>query len=172
MLEQYLGAETFRKGISFYIKKHEYGNTETTDLWDAIETSTNQPVRAMMDTWVYQPGYPLITAAADEKNITLQQEPFLIIWLLAQLIAVTACLLQIYGALTALQKQKYRPYTIMLLAIAAYFLIMNGPFGNPRYAMPLTPVFIILTASGILALKKQFVHLFNCSSNTRPGSNP
>lgn len=77
MLEQYLGAETFRKGISFYIKKHEYGNTETTDLWDAIETSTNQPVRAMMDTWVYQPGYPLITVAAGKKNITLQQEPFL-----------------------------------------------------------------------------------------------
>ena len=77
MLEQYLGAETFRKGISFYIKKHEYGNTETTDLWDAIETSTNQPVRAMMDTWVYQPGYPLITVAAGKKKITLQQEPFL-----------------------------------------------------------------------------------------------
>ena len=105
-------------------------------------------------------------------SYTLQQEPFLIIWLLAQLVAVMACLLQIYGALTALQKQEYRPYTIVLLAIAAYFVTMNGPFGNPRYAMPLTPVFIILTASGILALKKQFVHLFNCSSNTRPRSNP
>ena len=37
MLEQYLGEEEFRRGVSHYLSKHEYGNTETSDLWDAIE---------------------------------------------------------------------------------------------------------------------------------------
>ena len=147
--------------------------------------TTGAILRSALQTGVYESGHQLnltpsyfssmggktLGAKVRAFSYTLQQEPFLIIWLLAQLIAVTACLLQIYGSLTALQKQKYRPYTIVLLAIGAYFLTMNGPFGNPRYGMPLTPVFIILTASGILALKKQFVHLFNCSSNNRPGSN-
>ena len=37
MLEQYLGAERFRQGVSHYLDTHAYGNTETSDLWDAIE---------------------------------------------------------------------------------------------------------------------------------------
>ncbi|MGH9298943.1 MAG: M1 family metallopeptidase [Acidimicrobiales bacterium] len=37
MVEQYLGTERFRAGVRKYLKQHAYGNTETTDLWDAIE---------------------------------------------------------------------------------------------------------------------------------------
>ncbi len=37
MLEQYLEPELFREGIRDYMRSHQYGNTETTDLWDAIE---------------------------------------------------------------------------------------------------------------------------------------
>ena len=61
MLEQYLGPDTFRAGISSYVGKHAYANAETTDLWDAIEESARQPVRTMMDSWVFQPGHPLIS---------------------------------------------------------------------------------------------------------------
>ncbi len=76
MLEQYLGAETFRAGISLYLRKHEYDNAETTDLWDAIEESSRQPVRAVMDSWVFQPGYPLITVRSDQRDIVLSQQLF------------------------------------------------------------------------------------------------
>ncbi|HJY80474.1 MAG TPA: M1 family metallopeptidase [Candidatus Binatia bacterium] len=76
MLEQYLGAETFRAGISLYLRKHEYDNAETTDLWDAIEESSHQPVRAVMDSWVFQPGYPLITVRSDQRDIVLSQQLF------------------------------------------------------------------------------------------------
>ena len=61
MLEQYLGAEPFRQGIVDYLNKHSYGNAETTDLWDALEESTGEPVRALMDSWIFQGGYPLVT---------------------------------------------------------------------------------------------------------------
>ncbi len=49
MLEQYLGADVFRKGISRYLKKHEYANTETSDLWDALQEASGQPVRSVME---------------------------------------------------------------------------------------------------------------------------
>ncbi len=44
MLEQYLGADEFRAGVRAYLSKHAYGNTENTDLWDAIEAATSEPV--------------------------------------------------------------------------------------------------------------------------------
>src|SRR5579863_3581720 len=37
MLEQYLGAERFRRGIVDYLRKHQFANAETGDLWDALE---------------------------------------------------------------------------------------------------------------------------------------
>ncbi len=63
MLEQYLGAEQFRTGVSHYLDAHSYANTETNDLWDAIEETSGEPVRRIMDSWIWQPGYPLVHAA-------------------------------------------------------------------------------------------------------------
>ena len=62
MLEQYLGADVFREGIRRYMQDHQFANTETTDLWDAIEAVTDEPVRAIMDSWIFQGGHPLIHA--------------------------------------------------------------------------------------------------------------
>jgi puromycin-sensitive aminopeptidase len=61
MLEQYLGAETYREGIRNYLRKHSYANTRTTDLWDAIEEVSGAPARDVMNTWILQGGYPLVT---------------------------------------------------------------------------------------------------------------
>jgi len=72
MLEQYLGEETFRDGIRHYLTKHSYANTITTDLWDALEEISKQPVRDVMNTWILQGGHPLVTLANGE----LTQEPF------------------------------------------------------------------------------------------------
>ncbi len=77
MLEQYLGAEEFRQGISLYLKTHAYGNTETSDLWDAIEKANPAvPVRNLMDSWIWQPGYPLISARLDGSELVLNQQRF------------------------------------------------------------------------------------------------
>jgi puromycin-sensitive aminopeptidase len=79
MLEQYLGPETFRGGIRRYLGQHRYGNTETTDLWDAIEEESGEPARAIMDSWIYQGGYPLVSVALspDGSQLTLSQRRFL-----------------------------------------------------------------------------------------------
>jgi puromycin-sensitive aminopeptidase len=77
MLEQYLGAEGFRQGISVYLDKHAYGNTETGDLWDAIEeVNPTVPVRTLMDSWIWQPGYPLVSARLDGNDLVLNQQRF------------------------------------------------------------------------------------------------
>ncbi len=76
MLEQYLGTERFREGVSHYLRTHAYGNTETNDLWDAIEETSGEPVRAMMDSWIWQPGYPLVTATLEGQHVVLRQQRF------------------------------------------------------------------------------------------------
>ena len=76
MLEQYLGDERFREGVSHYLRTHAYGNTDTGDLWDAIEHTSGEPVRRIMDSWIWQPGYPLVSARVDGDELVLDQRRF------------------------------------------------------------------------------------------------
>ena len=76
MLEQYLGADKFRDGIRLYLRRHEYANAETTDLWDAVEESTKEPARALMDSWIFQAGYPLISVERKKSDLILSQRIF------------------------------------------------------------------------------------------------
>src|SRR5690606_9253638 len=78
MLEQYLGEDRFRAGIRRYMAEHPYGNTETTDLWDAIEAATGEPVRRIMDSWIFQGGHPIVTVEAsdDGRSLRIGQQRF------------------------------------------------------------------------------------------------
>ena len=76
MIEQWLGPETFRAGIRQYLSKHAYGNTETHDLWDALEAESGQPVRRIMDAWIFQPGYPAVEVRRDGNAIRLDAHRF------------------------------------------------------------------------------------------------
>jgi puromycin-sensitive aminopeptidase len=73
MLEQFLGPDVFREGIHDYLTTHSYANTVTSDLWDALERSSGRSVRTIMDTWIHQGGYPLVTVGDDGS---LTQRPF------------------------------------------------------------------------------------------------
>jgi len=72
MLEQHIGPQVFRDGVRTYLKAHAYGNTVTTDLWDALEDASGAPVREVMDTFILQGGHPLVSLTGD----TLSQQPF------------------------------------------------------------------------------------------------
>ncbi|MFL6206336.1 MAG: M1 family metallopeptidase [Acidimicrobiales bacterium] len=78
MLEQYLGEEEFRAGLRKYMANHQYGNTETTDLWDAIEEASGEPVRRIMDSWIFQGGFPIISVEAsdDGRQLRFRQDAF------------------------------------------------------------------------------------------------
>ncbi|HET9724566.1 MAG TPA: M1 family metallopeptidase [Actinomycetota bacterium] len=76
MLEQYLTPEGFREGIRRYLVRHTHGNTETSDLWDALEDATGEPVRAIMDSWIWQGGFPLVSATVRDGGVYLSQQRF------------------------------------------------------------------------------------------------
>ena len=72
MLEQYLGEDEFRDGIRHYLRTHAYANTETTELWDALEEASGEPVRRIMDSWIFQGGFPLISVDLVDDGGTLR----------------------------------------------------------------------------------------------------
>jgi puromycin-sensitive aminopeptidase len=76
MLEQFLGEDAFMEGVRRYLTENAYGNTETTDLWDSIEAATAQPVRQIMDTWIFQGGYPILSAGVTDSTLNLAQRRF------------------------------------------------------------------------------------------------
>jgi puromycin-sensitive aminopeptidase len=77
MVEQHLGEDAFRDGVRHYLARHAYGNTETSDLFDAIEEVTGAPVRSLMDSWIWQGGHPLVSAEIADGAVTLSQRRFL-----------------------------------------------------------------------------------------------
>ena len=88
MLEDFLGAETFQRGLHGYLSAHQYGNARTEDLWAALEAASGQPVTAVMNTWVKQMGYPYLQAETHSHGpdlyVSLSQRRFLYDHLLEQ----------------------------------------------------------------------------------------
>jgi puromycin-sensitive aminopeptidase len=80
MIERHLGEDSFRKGLHYYLDTHRYSNTDTTDLWDALEVASGQPVMATMGTWVDQAGHPLVSAELipDGTGLQISQRRFLL----------------------------------------------------------------------------------------------
>ncbi|XP_066249820.1 puromycin-sensitive aminopeptidase [Euwallacea similis] len=75
MLHHYIGDEDFRKGMHNYLTKHQYKNTFTEDLWEALEEASKKPVAEVMSSWTLQMGFPEVSvtskSAADGKGVTL-----------------------------------------------------------------------------------------------------
>jgi puromycin-sensitive aminopeptidase len=76
MLEQYLGADVFRDGVRHYLRKHAFANTETNDLWESLAEASALPIPAILDAWIYRPGYPLLSASMQGNDLLLRQQRF------------------------------------------------------------------------------------------------
>lgn len=77
MLEQFIGETVFRDGIRDYLQTYAYANAETEDLWTSIGTIAGLPVSRMMNGWIFQAGYPLLTIRQDgASHILLTQQQF------------------------------------------------------------------------------------------------
>ena len=77
MLEQHIGPTIFRDGVRDYLRAHAYGNADTNDLWVSLGKTAKQAVPELMDGWIFQPGYPLITAELREGlGLVLTQQRF------------------------------------------------------------------------------------------------
>ncbi len=76
MLEQHIGPTVFRDGVRRYLRTHAYGNADTNDLWTALGTVANQPVPELMNGWIFQLGFPLVTAEVCNQELRLSQQRF------------------------------------------------------------------------------------------------
>jgi puromycin-sensitive aminopeptidase len=77
MLEQYLGPEVFRSGVRDYLRTHKFANADTGDLWAALGRAAQQPIPAVMDGWIFRPGYPVVTVSRDAGgHLVLAQRRF------------------------------------------------------------------------------------------------
>ena len=76
MLEQHIGPTIFRDGVRQYLRTHAYGNADTKDLWTALGAVARQPVPELMDGWIFQPGFPLVTAEVQGNQLRLSQRRF------------------------------------------------------------------------------------------------
>ncbi|MBI2971681.1 MAG: M1 family metallopeptidase [Candidatus Aenigmarchaeota archaeon] len=75
MLERYVGEKQFRSGVSAYLKKHQYGNATSENLWDALAEASEKPIRKVAMHWIKQAGHPLIEVSRN-KNLLLRQRQF------------------------------------------------------------------------------------------------
>ncbi len=78
MLEHYVGEPNFQKGLKKYLSDFKYGNAEGKDLWKAIGRASGMPVASMVDTWLKQPGFPLVLASRRGSTLKLEQRRYLL----------------------------------------------------------------------------------------------
>ncbi|HZU29468.1 MAG TPA: M1 family metallopeptidase [Candidatus Angelobacter sp.] len=82
MLESYVGADVFRKGVNAYLQAHANGNATSADFWQAVAKVSGKPVDKIMPTFVMQPGVPLLTVnnscANGKATLQLSQQRFLL----------------------------------------------------------------------------------------------
>lgn len=71
MLHDYLGPKQFKQGLRHYLKKYSHSNTDTKDLWAALEEASQKPVIDFMQAWTSQPGFPAISL--NKKQISQQR---------------------------------------------------------------------------------------------------
>lgn len=77
MLEQHIGPTVFRDGVRDYLHAHAYGNADTNDLWVSLGKIAKQPVPELMNGWIFQPGFPLVTAkVSGSSELTITQQRF------------------------------------------------------------------------------------------------
>lgn len=84
MLSTFLTEDLFKKGLSSYLHTFQYSNTIYLDLWEHLQkavdnqTTVKLPasVRTIMDRWILQMGFPVITVNTSSGEI--HQQHFLL----------------------------------------------------------------------------------------------
>jgi tricorn protease interacting factor F2/3 len=72
----YLG-DRVKGALADYFERHAYSTAVSSDLWDAFSRAVpDEPIVAMMKTWVMQPGFPLLEVKREGDSIRLHQKRF------------------------------------------------------------------------------------------------
>ena len=70
MTENYETPEVFRKGVHNYLEAHMYGNATAEDFWNAQTAASGKPIDKVMDSFITEPGVPLLTFSSPQGGST------------------------------------------------------------------------------------------------------
>jgi aminopeptidase N len=80
MVERFVGNETFRNGLSSYLRKHAFSNAAAEDFWTEMARVSGKPVDRIMQSYIDQPGMPLLTVReqcrGDSTSLLIRQSRF------------------------------------------------------------------------------------------------
>lgn len=82
MLISFLGIKNVQEGLENYLNKYKYDTAQTSQLWQSFTNATvplPDTVSNIMNTWVFQQGYPVISVkwSNDSRHIIVEQQPFI-----------------------------------------------------------------------------------------------
>ncbi|NLR31629.1 M1 family metallopeptidase [Levilactobacillus tujiorum] len=78
MVRALIGDDALRSGLKAYFAAHKYGNARGADLWAALGQASGLDVGAIMNSWLEQPGYPVVTAKVVDGRLTIAQQQFFV----------------------------------------------------------------------------------------------
>ncbi len=79
MVRALLGDKALREGLKNYFAAHKYSNATGADLWKALGDASELNIGKIMNSWLEQPGYPVVTAKInDDGDLVLSQKQFFI----------------------------------------------------------------------------------------------
>lgn len=78
MVEDFIGPEGFRSGVSQYLEANKYKNADSDDLVKHLEGKIPEDVTAILNTWIRQKGLPVVNVERVGNNFRLTQKRFLI----------------------------------------------------------------------------------------------
>jgi aminopeptidase N len=78
MIQHFIGNEAFQKGLKVYFEKHAYANTVGNDLWDELGAASGKDITSIMNTWISQSGYPVVSVSRQGDEVKLFQEQFFV----------------------------------------------------------------------------------------------
>ncbi len=71
MTENYEGEEVFRRGVQSYLKAHMFANATAQDFWNAQTATSGKPIDKVMDSFIAEPGVPLLTFGSPQNGSTM-----------------------------------------------------------------------------------------------------
>ncbi|KAH8295316.1 hypothetical protein KR018_009945, partial [Drosophila ironensis] len=84
MLNSIVGDEAFRSATRDLLQKYAYGNMDRNDLWKMLTLHGHElgtlpkdlSVKEIMDSWITQPGYPVVNVERRGADLVLRQERY------------------------------------------------------------------------------------------------
>ncbi|XP_019765505.2 endoplasmic reticulum aminopeptidase 1 isoform X4 [Dendroctonus ponderosae] len=80
MLRNFLQEDSLQNGLNEYLSTYKYTTAETKELWNTFSKTINHTldVKAIMETWTHQMGFPLISLTKEGSTILATQKRFLL----------------------------------------------------------------------------------------------